>query len=430
MCLFPEKNNYSNSIAYQKGIKEFECGYCPECLSKKSRYWALRCSFQAKKTPAIMITLTYDTYVYDENGNVIGEEVSDKKVDKRDCQLFLKRLREWNDRKGNKQKIKYLLTAEYGKRTGRAHYHAILFGVQFPDIVAYKKSKRGNLIYKSGTLAKLWGNGICTVDCLTASTSVARYCTKYACKDNGAADTFMLTSRDIGSLALLESFNGKSYYIDGNEYTIPKQIWNYYIMSKYGKYVDIDYKYVGKITQRYEEKEIENATSEYSYKRYTRAKRRRELFRFYRDNDYLYKRYLEYWKNKALEYERLRPDVKKRILQLPNDKYYSYKQFALKKYAEKIAGREIIPPRKEKNATYFRYLERFSAEMRACGLNLWLNDNGICPNPLVIKGQMTGNKKNNLLKTVRKRVINSFTGEVEYVYLYETPVKIKNNPFL
>ena len=61
MCLFTF-NNKKSIRAKIKGIEKFECGHCPECLQKKSRKWALRCGMQAKTTPGVMVTLTYDTY--------------------------------------------------------------------------------------------------------------------------------------------------------------------------------------------------------------------------------------------------------------------------------------------------------------------------------------------------------------------------------
>lgn len=233
MCLFPFSNNDRNSIAYKKGVREFECGACPECLSKRSKQWALRAVAQAQVSPSVMICLTYDDYIHDTNtGRIIGERVSPKKCNKEDVQKFIKRLRRYMQYHFNQTDIKYLVTAEYGKTTHRAHYHALLFNVQFNDLVPYKRSKRGNLIYKSATLDKIWQHGICTVDSVNVQSACARYCTKYAMKDKNA-DTFMLFSRGIGESVLMRDFNGISYIYDGFEYTIPRQIWRNYIENKY-----------------------------------------------------------------------------------------------------------------------------------------------------------------------------------------------------
>ena len=301
MCFFPQNPQSYNENLIKYNIT-YECGSCPECLAKRSRRWALRCAMELKYSTACMITLTYDTYIRDEHGNIIGEQVADRCVDKRDAQLFIKRLRRSLElphisqarakinhflnlsyRKSRMriskrlykkqmraryakemedyireyvfqrvQKIKYLLTAEYGKRTHRPHYHALIFGYQFPDLVKYKKSKRGNQIYKSHTLEKIWNHGICTVDAKVGNAKMARYCTKYCAKDSRADDTFMLVSRDIGTRALLEEFNGISYFVDGREYPIPKLIWNQVILQRYGKrYAALGYPISTKYVSRY-----------------------------------------------------------------------------------------------------------------------------------------------------------------------------------
>lgn len=236
MCFFPFNNNDINGVAYKKGIKQFKCGGCPECLAEKSRVWALRACAQAMVQKTCMVTLTYDEYIHDTTtGRILGERIVDLGLSKKHCQDFIKRLREYFHRVKGVDNIRYIIAAERGKRTNRPHYHAVLFGVEFDDLVKYKKSKRGNWIYKSPTLVKLWQHGeICTVDSLNVTAKVARYCTKYCAKDTrGADDTFMLFSHGIGREQLLKMFNGKNYIIDGREYPIPRDIWQAYIENKY-----------------------------------------------------------------------------------------------------------------------------------------------------------------------------------------------------
>lgn len=327
MCLFNFPNK-SSIAAKNKGIIEFECGSCPECLQKKSRLWALRCSMEAKVSPGVMVTLTYDTYkVLYGKTSTIEENPTDPTLplSKRDCQLFIKRLRKHFEPK----KIKYLITAERGKRTGRAHYHALLFGVQFDDLVKYKKSDRGNWIYKSRTLEKIWQNGICTVDCINLSAKTARYCTKYCSKDSGVDDTFMLFSRGIGEQKLLEEFNGKSYWIDGREYSIPKQIWQRVIESRYDCYGLS--RYIPKVRLEDTEKKIFNELQKckknypiaYSHFVYyeERCKKHLAKFRKFRKKetkerwyalDNKWNSYYEKWKNLLYRYDHS-PKIKQYI---------------------------------------------------------------------------------------------------------------------
>lgn len=205
----------------------------------------MRATMEAKHNIGMMVTLTYDQYERDENGRIIGEKPPDtRELSKRDCQLFIKRLRKhYPDRT-----LKYICGAEYGKRTGRSHYHFVIFGVVFEDITPYKKSKRGNQIYLSQILKTLWGNGICTVDTININTAVAKYCTKYCAKANGADDTFMLFSRGIGERALVEALETPRkcgnrvvidrkgryrYIIEGQAYPIPRTVLKNFLERKY-----------------------------------------------------------------------------------------------------------------------------------------------------------------------------------------------------
>lgn len=415
MCMFQYRNKVSNK-ALVKGVEYFECGACPECLQKKSRKWALRCGMQAKVSPGVMVTLTYDSY---KLGSTTEENPTDPTIplSKKHCQDFIKRLRKWLSKRSDK-KLYYLLTAERGKRTNRAHYHALLFNVTFDDIIKYKKSGRGNIIYKSQTLERLWTHGICTVDCINLSAKTARYCTKYCAKDSGADDTFMLFSRGIGDDELIKRFNGKSYWVDGREYSIPREIWQKYIEIKYN--LPGFSRYVGNVNLEATEKIIYNQTVKlekmqnktllylYSlnYRKLKHLKKERkfrkdstrqkwldrvfwleeriqdyeqklsyydnalkkiwnyrleqlenspirketqdinrEIYFETRDLDPLYQEYLAYWKNKNDVNNFNRPNELERISALPDKKYWSYKQKALRAKGKQQIRRAFIPPR-------------------------------------------------------------------------------------
>lgn len=403
MCLFSRDNPNRQGLAYKLGVEKFDCGVCPECLAKKARLWSLRCSAEAQYYRGIMVTLTYDDYLY-SNGRITGEKTPNKdlKCSVRHCQLFLKRLR----KHFNGVKIKYLLTAEHGKRTNRAHYHAILFGVDFKDRVPYKKSKRGNMIYKSKTLTDLWSHGICTIDAVNITGQIARYCTKYCAKDSRCDDTFMLMSRGIGDKWLVENFNGKSYILDGREYPIPKLIWNKYIENTYKnnyifKKMGITYKYrsfdwfLSKIPDEfYTPDNVQIAMHCANFQ-----KKRNHIFGKFKRMNSKYKAYLQYWKSKAELYQLNRPDDFDRIKALPDDKYFFYKQKAIRaKLQELIFGRCITPRSGKKSLTKFS------------------NWKYICPDPLVTKGQMTPKKAHKYYKGV-------FWSKNLQDFIYLRPVK-------
>jgi len=109
------------------------------------------------------ITLTYDEHHVPASGG----------LELRAWQLFVKRLRK------KTHSFRYYHCGEYGDRYGRPHYHAILFGLDFPDQV-YEETKLGNKLYSSPLLSETWGQGLCRVGAMTFQSAayVARYCMK------------------------------------------------------------------------------------------------------------------------------------------------------------------------------------------------------------------------------------------------------------
>lgn len=101
------------------------CGKCPNCKARRVSAWSFRLMQEEKRAQsAHFVTLTYDTlYVPISKRGFMT-------LNKRDCQLFFKRLRKAN--KG--RTIKYYLAGEYGGRTKRPHYHIILFNAELKTI--------------------------------------------------------------------------------------------------------------------------------------------------------------------------------------------------------------------------------------------------------------------------------------------------------
>lgn len=75
-------------------------------------------------------------------------------------------------------KFKFIQTGEYGDRRGRKHYHAIIFNLSFSDMyfTGYYSDK-GNPIFSSKELEKLWGKG--NVQCENITFDLALYLGKY-----------------------------------------------------------------------------------------------------------------------------------------------------------------------------------------------------------------------------------------------------------
>lgn len=111
-CPYPRR--LYNISGYPDGL-EVPCGKCYLCRLERSKEWSLRMYHELSITPiASFVTLTYDNAHLPPNGTLV----------KADAQKFLKRLR----KKVEPNKIRYFLIGEYGDKTQRPHYHAILYG--------------------------------------------------------------------------------------------------------------------------------------------------------------------------------------------------------------------------------------------------------------------------------------------------------------
>lgn len=171
------------------------CGRCIGCRLDRSLQWATRCMHEAQMhVDNSFITLTYEEPP--EGGSLY----------KPHFQTFIKKLRyhlstrKYNPTTGRLQrsyrKFRYFHCGEYGEKLGRPHYHACLFGVDFPDKQLHSV-KNGNKLYVSKTLSDLWGHGFATCAALTFETAAytARYCTKKITGDK-AADHYMRVDED------------------------------------------------------------------------------------------------------------------------------------------------------------------------------------------------------------------------------------------
>lgn len=145
---------------------EVPCGQCIGCRLERSRQWAMRCVHEASLHKAnCFLTLTYSPEFLPSGGTLV----------KRHFQLFLKRLR----KRFSHKRIRYFHCGEYGEEGARPHYHAIIFGFDFPDKVV-QAEVRGNRIFTSAILDELWGKGFCTIGSVTFESAayVARYVMK------------------------------------------------------------------------------------------------------------------------------------------------------------------------------------------------------------------------------------------------------------
>lgn len=141
------------------------CGQCTMCRLERSRQWAVRCQHEATlHKENAFITLTY------------SDEYCPGQLEYQDYQKFMRRLRKRFPEKANR----FFMCGEYGPQLQRPHYHACLFGTDFPDKTIWQKTSSGSDLYRSKILEELWPWGHSSVGELTYASAAytARYCMK------------------------------------------------------------------------------------------------------------------------------------------------------------------------------------------------------------------------------------------------------------
>lgn len=185
----------------------FPCGQCLPCRINRRRVWTLRLmleNFYHEKSSFVTLTYRDDDLPF---ALCSGLPV----VEKRDCQLWLKRLR----KRFYGTEIRYYLAGEYGTRNKRPHYHAILYGISpeqlDPQFFLYggKSGGEKGLEKRSTPLSQTWPFGMVHVGEVTRESIqyVAGYVTKkFTKKGDGYVPEFSLMSRrpGIGSRAVAE----------------------------------------------------------------------------------------------------------------------------------------------------------------------------------------------------------------------------------
>lgn len=202
-------------IKDKKGrIHKIGCGRCAVCRKSLARQWSLRLMHElTDKKVGLFVTLTYD----DEHlkGPILPFYPT---LCKEDLIKYLKRLRYY------KLKFTYYAVGEYGDRTERPHYHALLFGVGMQD---------------AKVIESCWKCGM--VDVGIVEPKSIQYVTQYVRKklsgllaNNeyekcGRIPPFSVSSNFLGldyagtTLAYIKK--NKCFKLNGHEVTIPR----YYI---------------------------------------------------------------------------------------------------------------------------------------------------------------------------------------------------------
>lgn len=164
------KTYYDSNLALPSDFTlyiDIPCRACEECYGDMRRAWIARATAEMQlHDKAMFVTFTYKDF---NDGNEVlppvaqmisddGEILNHQTLRYRDFQLFMKRLRKYFPDRN----IRFMVCGEYGSRTFRPHYHAILYGIgldDFPDMLVHNKNKSGDLLYSSISLDNLWRLG-------------------------------------------------------------------------------------------------------------------------------------------------------------------------------------------------------------------------------------------------------------------------------
>ncbi len=187
-CLSPitiKTDSKSAALDYIKdGKVSVPCGRCHSCLSKRRNDWSFRLEQELKVAySAYFITLTYDDEKIPRNN--VGQPT----LNKRDVQLFIKRLRKANIKFAQQRsdsnfkrsinpirnKLRYYACGEYGSNTDRPHYHIIMFNLS-PEFIIEDKTGLTQI-------QNIWKHGYVHIGKCNAATIA--YTTKYVLKKSG-----------------------------------------------------------------------------------------------------------------------------------------------------------------------------------------------------------------------------------------------------
>lgn len=152
-----------------KGYKPMfvPCNKCIGCRLDYRSDWTVRMDNESHEHDnSLFITPTYS----DEH------LPPGQSLKKSDFQNFMKRLRKWS-----KVPLRFAQSGEYGPDTSRPHHHAIIFGLELPDLQIYKTNDRGEKLYRSEILDQIWGHGYVTIGEVTPQS--CGYVASYMLKD-------------------------------------------------------------------------------------------------------------------------------------------------------------------------------------------------------------------------------------------------------
>lgn len=211
------------------------CGKCPICINRKAYQWCFRLSKEMERSHnASFWTFTYEEAPLSQNGLPT--------LKKRDFQNFIKKLRH------KAPNLKYYACGEYGSKTYRPHYHAILFNLPL------------YLSNKPYEMEGIWQHGFTHVGTVTQASLL--YVTKYQLKKQDFNKDIINTI--TGEILKDDREKEKSFMSKklGDNYLTPNMV-NYHVSHMLGaiplaegKFTSMPRYYKDKIFSKSEKKQI------------------------------------------------------------------------------------------------------------------------------------------------------------------------------
>jgi hypothetical protein len=154
-CIKPTK--------FKTSTTHVRCGSCIPCRVVRKQEWLTKLTLEAKNHAenGLFLTLTYTDDLLPDRSRFNGGTLV-----KKDMQDFMKRLRKFTGKKG----IRYFLVGEYGEKSQRAHYHVVLFNVEYSEI---KSDFKNYDMYKTSKIQEcktLWKYGYVHIGDLNSNT--------------------------------------------------------------------------------------------------------------------------------------------------------------------------------------------------------------------------------------------------------------------
>lgn len=245
------------------------CGHCIGCRLEYSRQWAMRCTLEALQHECnYFITLTYDDvgFRYDwkhgfhdfidqknKSGQIVFDDdlepfkkyVTDPKsglkvpnlptnefkigfdpetgvilheghshpLNPDDLTKFIKDLRKYYSVHLQHDGIRFFACGEYGGKTGRPHFHIILFNCPIPDLKLYKTNFQDKPLYNSPIIDRIWKKGYAVIaECnFDTCAYVARYIMKKQTGQNKVMYDIMDLTPEFTRMSRMPGI-GRQYY--------------------------------------------------------------------------------------------------------------------------------------------------------------------------------------------------------------------------